>query len=150
MDFADLQHDRRYGRWSAYAQAKLANLLFAMELDRRARAAGSPLRSVAAHPGYAATNLQTAGPAMEGRALMARATELVNTIFAQSAAGGALPTLYAASAPDLRGGEFIGPRYWGRGAPSRSWSSPAAHDRDTARRLWDVSEELTGVHFDWS
>jgi NAD(P)-dependent dehydrogenase (short-subunit alcohol dehydrogenase family) len=148
IDFADLQHERRYGRWSAYGQAKLANLLFALELDRRAKAAGSPLRSIAAHPGYAATNLQTTGPAMEGRAFMVRFNELANRLFAQSAARGALPTLYAATAPDLAGGEFIGPVYWMRGAPTRAWCKPVARDQAVAQRLWNVSEELTGVRYD--
>jgi NAD(P)-dependent dehydrogenase (short-subunit alcohol dehydrogenase family) len=150
IDFGDLQHEHHYGRWTAYGQAKLANLLFAMELDRRAKAAGSELRSIAAHPGYAATNLQTTGPVMEGRAWMVRANELSNKVFAQSAAGGALPILYAATVPELRGGEFIGPRYGSRGAPVRSWSSRAARDQATAGRLWSVSEELTGVHFDFA
>jgi NAD(P)-dependent dehydrogenase (short-subunit alcohol dehydrogenase family) len=150
IDFADLQHERRYGRWGAYGQAKLANLLFALELDRRAKAAGSTLRSVAAHPGYAATNLQTTGPAMEGRAFMVRFNGWANHVFAQSAAAGALPSLYAATAPDLAGGEFIGPVYWMRGAPTRAWCTPLARDRAVAQRLWSVSEELTGVRYDFS
>ena len=148
--FDDLQGVRHYGRWSAYGQAKLANQLFVLELDRRVAGRGADLVSVAAHPGYAATNLQMVGPQMTGSDLMERVTRLGNTLLAQSAADGALPSLYAATAPDVRGGQFFGPdRLFGmRGSPKRIPFLKAATDTGTARRLWEVSEELTGVRYD--
>ena len=94
---------------SAYSQSKLANLLFAFELDRRLRKAGASTISVAAHPGYAATNLQTVGSKMEGSKLSEQVFEFGNRLFAQSAAMGALPTLYAATAPAVQGGDYFGP-----------------------------------------
>jgi NAD(P)-dependent dehydrogenase (short-subunit alcohol dehydrogenase family) len=149
IDLEDLQHERTYGRWQAYAASKLANLLFAFELQRRADAAGANLSSIAAHPGYAATNLQTAGPRMEGRRLLQGVMALGNVLVGQSPAWGALPQLYAATAPDVRGGEFFGPRGFvqSRGSPTRVAASAAARDPELARRLWEVSEDLTGVGF---
>jgi NAD(P)-dependent dehydrogenase (short-subunit alcohol dehydrogenase family) len=143
--FGDLQGERFYFRWTAYGQSKLANLLFALELDRRLRAAGATVSSMAAHPGYAATNLQTAAPPLFDR-LVGR---LGNVIIAQSADMGALPTLYAATFPGLPGGTFAGPDGIAeqRGYPRPVGMAPAARDEDTARRLWAVSEELTGVRF---
>jgi NAD(P)-dependent dehydrogenase (short-subunit alcohol dehydrogenase family) len=147
IHFADLQHERGYSKWGAYAQSKLANLLFAFELDRRAKQAGSSLVSVAAHPGYAHTNLQAAGPEMAGHRWQARAWEGLNHVIAQSAAGGALPSLYAATAPDVTGGQFFGPAFGMRGHPTVSPCMPAARNPDTARRLWEVSEQLTGMSY---
>jgi NAD(P)-dependent dehydrogenase (short-subunit alcohol dehydrogenase family) len=143
INFDDLQSERRYSRWRAYGQSKLASLLFAFELDRRLRAAGSPIKSVAAHPGYAATNLQSAAPPLLDRMVMM----VTNRVLAQSAAMGALPQLYAATYPGVEGGAFIGPDGIAeqRGHPKQVHSSRAARDEETARRLWDVSEELTGV-----
>ena len=152
IDFDDLQRARRYRRWSAYGQSKLANLLFALELQRRAAAADLELRSMAAHPGYAATNLQTAGPQLDA-GLLSKLTAPVwsaaNRFIAQGPEDGALPTLYAATEPDLPGGSLVGPGGLGgmRGAPALEVPSGAALDEDTARRLWSVSEELTGVEF---
>src|SRR5947209_544513 len=145
INFDDLQGERGYGRWRAYDQSKLSNLLFAFELDRRLRAAGSSIRSLAAHPGYAATNLQFAAPPPHERFVMS----VSNVLFAQSAARGALPTLYAATYPGLDGGTFIGPDGFMemRGRPTIVQASPAAHDEAVAKRLWEVSEELTGVRF---
>jgi NAD(P)-dependent dehydrogenase (short-subunit alcohol dehydrogenase family) len=153
IDFDDLQRARRYRRWSAYGQSKLANLLFALELQRRAVAADLELRSMAAHPGYAATNLQVAGPQL-GAGLVAKLTAPVwsaaNHLIAQGPEDGALPTLYAATEPELPGGSLVGPGGLGgmRGAPVVEVPSDAALDRDTARRLWSASEELTGVEFE--
>jgi NAD(P)-dependent dehydrogenase (short-subunit alcohol dehydrogenase family) len=149
ISFDDLQHEKSYSKWQAYGQSKLANLLFARELDRRAKRAGSVLISVAAHPGYAATNLQTAGPEMAGQRLQARVMEVLNRVVAQPAAQGALPTLYGASAAGVVGGEFFGPNqiFGMRGYPTRSLSSPAGRSVETAGRLWTVSEDLTGVTF---
>jgi len=147
--FDDLHGQRHYGKWSAYGQSKLANLLFTYELARRAEKAGVDLTVAAAHPGYAATNLQSAGPRMEGARLMERITLLGNRIFAQSAAEGALPTLYAAAAAGVRGGDYYGPSGLGEmwGSPRKVGSSARSHDLAAAERLWQVSRELTGVGF---
>ena len=147
--FDDLQGTAKYGKWSAYSQAKLANQLFALELDRRASRHGVDLISVAAHPGYAATNLQSVGPQMSGSSLMERLTDVGNRIFGQSAAGGALPSLYAATAPGVSGGRYFGPGGFmaQRGAPKEVSFVKAAKDPDVARRLWGESEKLTGVMF---
>jgi NAD(P)-dependent dehydrogenase (short-subunit alcohol dehydrogenase family) len=146
--FDNLQGERRYFRWNAYGQSKLANLLFMRELDRRARAAGLPLTSVAAHPGYSATNLQTASPPAVDRAVMA----VLNRVVAQDADHGALPTLYAATVAGLPGGSYVGPDGRGelRGAPALVSMSGRASDPETARKLWEVSEELTGVTYAFS
>jgi NAD(P)-dependent dehydrogenase (short-subunit alcohol dehydrogenase family) len=145
IDFDDLNWERRnYRPWPAYSQSKVANLLFTAELQRRLTEAGSSVLSMAAHPGYAATNLQS----HSGSRLMALGLALGNRLVAQSAAAGALPTLYA-SVADLPGNTFAGPSgFQGmRGAPAPCPRSKAASDADTARRLWTVSEELTGVTF---
>jgi NAD(P)-dependent dehydrogenase (short-subunit alcohol dehydrogenase family) len=149
FNFDDLQRERRYQRWMAYGQSKLANLLFAFELARRAALADLDLTSVAAHPGYAATNLQLAGAQMEGSGLKARFAELGNRLFAQSDTQGALPALYAATMPDVTGGEYFGPdgRTGMRGYPTRAGTNKAARDPELARRLWTASEELTGVTY---
>ena len=147
--FDDLQGARRYGKWTAYAQAKLANQLFTVELGRRVTSRSLDLVSAAAHPGYAATNLQTVGPRMSGSGLQERLSALGNSVFAQTAAAGALPSLYAATSPDARGGRFYGPDglFGMHGHPTSVPFERAARDPDTARRLWEVSEELTGVGF---
>jgi NAD(P)-dependent dehydrogenase (short-subunit alcohol dehydrogenase family) len=145
MNFDDLQGERSYSRWGAYAQSKLANLLFMYELERRLRAAGSTVRVVAAHPGYAATNLQTAAAPKFDAAVMS----VGNALFAQSAHMGALPTLYAATARDLPGATYIGPDGFMemRGYPKVVQSTAAARDEGAARRLWEISEQLTGTPF---
>jgi NAD(P)-dependent dehydrogenase (short-subunit alcohol dehydrogenase family) len=144
--FDNLGGDRRYFRWRAYGQSKLANLLFALELDRRLRAAGSTVKSLAAHPGYAATNLQFAGPPGVDAAVM----KVSNKVIAQSDEMGALPTLYAATEPGREGGTFCGPDGFleQRGHPKPVAPSTAARDEQVARRLWELSEEMTGVRFD--
>ncbi|MEV5748935.1 oxidoreductase [Actinoallomurus sp. NPDC052308] len=147
IDFDDLDGERRYGKWTAYCGSKLANLVFAKELDRRA---GGRLVSVAAHPGYAATNLQQAGPRMAGSRIGEVVQGLGNRLFAQSDAAGAQPTLYAATTSDVRGGQCYGPRGPGqsRGAPRRVPTLRGAEDPGLGRRLWEVSEERTGVTYD--
>jgi len=143
IDLDDLNWQRRrYRRWAAYSQSKLANLLFVWELQRRFDQVDSPLRALAAHPGYAATNLQT----RTGNPLANAAAALVNRTVAQSAASGAQPTLYA-SVADLPGRTYIGPGGPGelRGAPVVVVASAAARDDAAARALWDRSEQLTGV-----
>jgi NAD(P)-dependent dehydrogenase (short-subunit alcohol dehydrogenase family) len=143
MDFDDLMGERRYGRFSAYTQSKLANVLFALELHRRAAAAGTELVSVLAHPGVARTNLARTGGLLRG--LLVTLAKLP----AQSAAAGALPSLYAAAAPDVGGGDFFGPDGLAerRGHPTRVRPAAQALDRGAAGRLWEASEELTGVRF---
>lgn len=147
MRFDDLQGEHDYSRWGAYAQSKLANLLFAFELERRLKAAGWRVISVAAHPGYSATNLQLTGPAPHERLMM----RVSNRLFAQSAEMGALPILYAATAPDLRGGSYVGPDGAGeiRGYPALVYATTRAEDVEDARRLWDISERLTGVTYEF-
>ena len=144
--FDNLAGEHHYFRWRAYGQSKLANLLFALELDRRLRAAGSTVKSVAAHPGWAATNLQHAGPTRLDELLMV----VPNKVFAQSDEMGALPTLYAATEPGIEGGTYVGPDGVAeqRGHPKKVSPNAAARDEAVARRLWEVSEQLTGVRFE--
>jgi NAD(P)-dependent dehydrogenase (short-subunit alcohol dehydrogenase family) len=153
IDLDDLNYEhRKYSAWSAYGQSKLANLAFMAELDRRARAADWQLRSVAAHPGFAATNLQFAGPKMAHNPVGKQLTRLMNAVGGQSAESGARPQLYAATMDDVRGGEYFGPSgpFESRGAPTRVGRSSAAQDPRVAARLWDLSEELTGVRYDFT
>jgi NAD(P)-dependent dehydrogenase (short-subunit alcohol dehydrogenase family) len=145
IDFDDLNWERKpYKAWRAYGQSKLANLLFTAELQRRLSAAGSPVLATAAHPGYAATNLQF----HSGRRLFDLVSAVGNRVLAQDENGGAQPTLYAAVA-DVPGNSFAGPGGFmeQRGAPKLVGRSGAASDAGVASRLWDVSEELTGVRF---
>ncbi|OXY94051.1 oxidoreductase [Streptomyces diastatochromogenes] len=148
IDLHDLNSGRKYRRWTAYARSKTANLLFTHELARRLAAHDTGLVAAAAHPGYAATNLQTAGPRAEGRRGAERAMEIGNRVFAQPAEAGALPTLYAATADEVRPDSFFGPSFamW-RGAPAPSWRAPWTLNDQAADRLWDASVRLTGVDF---
>jgi NAD(P)-dependent dehydrogenase (short-subunit alcohol dehydrogenase family) len=143
--FDDLQWERRYRRWPAYGQAKVANLIFAKELGRRVPG----LLSVAAHPGYAATGLTGGASRYERRPLRDAVFGIGNAIFAQPAAAGAWPLLYAATAPGVTGGQCYGPRGPGqqRGRPTRVATARYADDAEIARRLWEVSAELTGVSY---
>ncbi|WP_067670058.1 oxidoreductase [Nocardia miyunensis] len=145
IDLTDLNWEhRRYARWKAYGQAKLANLMFARELQRRLSAHGSSKISVAAHPGYAATDLQ-----FHTESLISVIMPLGNRILAQSAEMGALPSLYAATADGVEPGGFYGPDRLGglRGHPALSSSSAASKDEVSSRRLWDLSEQLTKVTY---
>jgi len=148
MRFDDLQGERKYDRWGAYSQSKLANLMFCFELQRRATEADVSLRSLAAHPGYASTNLQFAAT---NRFYEKAFGWIGNRLFAQSADMGALPTLYAATVADLPGGTYVGPggRGEGRGYPKIVTAAGKAYDEQAWRRLWEVSEELTGVHYEF-
>jgi NAD(P)-dependent dehydrogenase (short-subunit alcohol dehydrogenase family) len=149
MRWDDLDGQRNYQKWAAYGQSKLANLLFTFELARRLAAKQSELRALACHPGYAATNLQLVGPNLEGSRLGLFAMKLGNQLLAQSAADGALPTLYAATAPAAESGQYIGPK--GRlglaGTPAPLRAMGAAYDPMSMQRLWQVSVERTGVSF---
>ncbi|WP_231445281.1 oxidoreductase [Brevibacterium zhoupengii] len=145
IHFDDLTlNKRRYGFAEAYGQSKLANLLFVLELQRRLRGADSSVRSLASHPGYSATSLGTQG---QHKALVA-AANLAGRLFAQTSEHGALPTLFAAT-HDLPGASYIGPDGRGelRGSPTLVGRSAKASDLTTSRRLWEVSERLTGVSF---
>jgi NAD(P)-dependent dehydrogenase (short-subunit alcohol dehydrogenase family) len=148
IKFDDLQRERRYNNWLAYGQSKLANLMFCFELQRRASAAGTSLTSLAAHPGYADTNLQFAGPVK----FYERPLMVVGKLFAQSAEMGALPTLYAATTPELPGGSFVGPDgpAESRGYPHVVTAAGKAYGENAGRRLWNVSEDLTGVHYEFT
>jgi NAD(P)-dependent dehydrogenase (short-subunit alcohol dehydrogenase family) len=139
IDFDDLDAGRSYSPIRAYAQSKLANLLFTLELQRRFEAAGVDALAAAAHPGSTQTGLQ------QHSRLMAAAVAL----FSQDPAGGARPTLRAATAPDVKGGDYYGPGGIGGmvGAPTPARRSPRARDAAVARRLWEVSEERTGVRY---
>ncbi len=149
MDFDDLMGDQNYNDSAAYAQSKLANLLFTFELQRRLQQAGKPNLALAAHPGYTDTNLQAVGPRLSGSAMRALLMKIANRFFAQDVEIGALPTLYAATAPDVDPGDFIGPGGFNevRGYPQKVSSSPAAQNEPDARRLWEISEKLTGVTY---
>lgn len=140
---------RRYRRWQTYAESKLANLLFALEVDRRAKAAGSAVTSVAAHPGYAATNLTKTGPTVGGSSLQAMGMHQVTRIVGQPAHAGAWPLLMAATDPSLTGGEYVGPSGFRqlRGRPRLVGMTRTARDEDLADALWDASEAATGVSF---
>ncbi|MGE2731353.1 oxidoreductase [Mycolicibacterium vaccae] len=133
---------RPYLAWPAYGQSKLANLLFTSELQRKLTAAGSPIRAVAAHPGYSATNLQGQGGNRFGKQVAA----MGNRLMATEADFGARQTLYAISA-DVPGDTFIGPKFMSRGATGSRWRSPLARDRAKAAGLWSLSEDLTGTRF---
>jgi len=148
IDFDDLQWTRRYSPWLAYGRSKLANLLFALELQRRSDQAGWGLTSNAAHPGYARTDLIANGPGLDS--LSSRIGALLVAPWAsQSPADGAQPLLFAATSPDARGGGYYGPSRLMElvGPPAPARISRAAQDAALAKHLWDVSEVLTGVKF---
>ena len=140
INFDDLNGEKFYYRWLGYTQSKLANVLFAYELQRKLSQSGKDTLSVAAHPGYAETNLQQHSAFWS----------FLNPVMAQSQAMGALPILYAATRPEIEGGEYIGPDgFLGQhGYPHKARSSKGSHNEATAEHLWDVSEELTGVKYD--
>lgn len=139
IDFSDLHWEKGYKPQAAYGQSKLANLLFTYELQRRLSAAGKDTLAVAAHPGWTETNLQ----------VHARSVKFMNRFFAQQPDMGALPTLYAATASDVNGAEYYGPSGFleMNGPPKRVRSNRRSHDKNVAERLWNVSEDLTGVAY---
>jgi NAD(P)-dependent dehydrogenase (short-subunit alcohol dehydrogenase family) len=145
IDFSDLQATRLYSPWKAYGQSKLACLMFALELQRRSDAAGWNLVSNAAHPGFARTSLFASGPG----GMLSFATDLAAPFFGQSAADGARPILFAAVSPRAEPGAYYGPGGLGelRGAPARARIMPQARNATATAKLWDVSEQLTGMSF---
>jgi NAD(P)-dependent dehydrogenase (short-subunit alcohol dehydrogenase family) len=146
IHFDDLSGEKSYSPQAFYQQSKFANVLFGLELDRRLRAAGAPVKSMLAHPGYSATNLQRSAQSALMRAVM----QIGNRLIAQSASMGALDELYAAVAPSAEGGKVYGPDGFRemRGHPVEVGPDSAARNEDTARRLWDLSEKLTGVRWE--
>lgn len=148
MRWDDLDGEKAYDPWPFYGQSKLANLLFTYGMDRRLRARGSAIKSLAAHPGYAATNLQTAGPKMEGSSIKEWLMRFTNVVAAQSDEKGAWPQVYAAAGTTVNSGEYWGPAFlevWG--APRLSSTSAASLVEADQDRLWSVSQERTGVSF---
>ncbi|MEL6343134.1 MAG: oxidoreductase [Myxococcota bacterium] len=145
--FDDLHGVKTYAKWEAYAQSKLANVLFTLGLHERL--SETPIIACGAHPGYASTNLQMVGPQQENALLMERVMGVANAVFAQSAAKGALPQLYAATAPDVQGNDYFGPsglfEMWG--SPKKAAISTRGQDVDLADRLWQRSVEETGVDY---
>jgi protochlorophyllide reductase len=150
INFDDLQGQRSYSRWGAYGQSKRANILFAFELQTRLMAAGAHTISVAAHPGGSSTNLQGASVALSNSRIEHLFYAIVWSWMSQSAQMGALPQLYAGTDSHIYGGELVGPRGFAtmRGYPKVDRRARKEYDRPTAARLWEVSEELTGVRYD--
>ena len=148
IDFDDLQGARAYRPWKAYSQSKLAMLMFALELQRRSDAAGWGVTSNAAHPGYARTDLMANGPG--ANSLLWQINNLLRPFVSHSAADGALPTLFAATSPDAKGGGYYGPNgfYELKGPPAPAKIMPQANDAAVAARLWGISAALTGVSFE--
>ncbi|HKO12513.1 MAG TPA: oxidoreductase [Acidobacteriaceae bacterium] len=148
MDFSDLQWERRYGPWPAYRRSKLANLLFGFELERRLERAQAPAMSIVVHPGVSQTNLFAAGPG-SGGGLLAKVIPPFIELTAQSAQQGSWPTLYAATSADVQGGHYYGPDGFRemRGYPVEVRAEMQAYDEQLAAKLWQVSEQLTGVRY---
>jgi NAD(P)-dependent dehydrogenase (short-subunit alcohol dehydrogenase family) len=149
IHFDDLQWERRYQPWRAYAQSKLALLMFAFELQRRSDAQGWGLLSNACHPGYARTGLQTSGPNLGRAETTQKFGGLLESVLSQSAADGALPTLFAATSPDAKKAGYYGPQnaFEMKGPVGEAKIGKQARDRAVAERLWKVSEQLTGVQW---
>jgi NAD(P)-dependent dehydrogenase (short-subunit alcohol dehydrogenase family) len=145
IDFANLQAERKYNSWAAYQQSKLANLLFTFELQRRSDAYGWGLMTNAAHPGFARTELIANGPGTGG--LKGAGMKVLGSFMSHSAAAGALPTLFAATAPEAAANGYYGPNgfYELKGPVAPAKVLPQAKDNAVARKLWEVSEQLTGV-----
>ncbi len=149
MNWDDLMSERRYEKWTAYGQSKLANLLFTFELGRRLKKAGDGIVVTAAHPGYSATNLQHKGPEMEGSKLQGMFMSMGNGIFAQTASMGALPTLRAALDPAAVSGDYFGPGgiFEIAGYPVKVGTSARARDEASGKQLWERSVALTHVDY---
>lgn len=148
IDFSNLQSERRYQAYLAYAQSKLAILMFGLELHRRAQAAGLRLRAIPVHPGTVSTEIYRR--AMGARSVLTFLTMRAIRLLGQEPDRGALPLLFAATAPEAESGVFYGPDGFAemRGLPRKAWMPPRALDADTAQRLWEAAEELSGVRFE--
>ena len=150
LDLDDLNFERKkYSKWDAYGKSKLANLTYTFELDRRLKKSGSKVMTVAAHPGYSATNLMFVGPAQEKSSLGKFIMNVGNALLAQPAAMGALPSLYAATMPDVQAADYIGPDGFQqlKGYPVKVGCRKIARDPEIGARLWELSEKLTGVRY---
>ncbi len=148
IKFDDLNREESYSRYGAYGQAKRANALFGFELERRLRAMNAQTISVVAHPGLSHTNLQTTSTEHSGNQLEAAVYAILLPVMAQSAEMGTLPQLYAATAPNVKGGEFYGPAMMARGYPKRISGPRGVKNTQDAARLWEASEEMTGVRYE--
>lgn len=149
INLSDLNKEKKYRRWQAYLDSKLANMLFMLHLSQKLEAEASDMIAVAAHPGYSASNIMEKGPSMKGRKWLLKAVHLANWIAAQSAEMGALPTLYAATAEQVENGGYYGPGgFLGmRGYPARTSPNSKRITAKLMSELWKQSEELTGVTF---
>jgi len=149
INFDDINSEKKYGRTSAYGQSKIANLYFAYELNRQLQKTGSSVISLAVHPGYTSTELQQNGPTVGGKSFLSRLYTVTNKIMGQKVEKGVLPMLYAATMEDVHGGDYIGPKglKGARGYAQRVKSNKRSYDEDIARRLWELSEEMTGVTY---
>ena len=149
IHFENLTLKGEYGRQKAYAQSKLANLMFAIELDRRLQQAGAQTRSLACHPGVSNTNLAVPGIVEQSPLKIGKVVDWIWPLFTQSAEKGAWPTLYAATSADAIGGQYYGPNGWfeAMGAPAPARARRYAQDPEKGRRLWQLSEQLTGEHY---
>jgi NAD(P)-dependent dehydrogenase (short-subunit alcohol dehydrogenase family) len=147
--FDDLQLKHAYTPWKAYSQSKLANVLFAFELQRKSDQAGWQLMSLAAHPGWSSTGIHDSGPAMAGANLGGFLLKTISGIFSMPAEQGALPYLYAGTASDVTPGGYYGPDGFSEitGYPGKAVPSAKALDKSTAAKLWELSEQLTGVQY---
>ena len=149
VNFDDLMGKQEYGRWTAYGQSKLANVFFSNELNKRLKAAGHDTISNSSHPGLVMTNLQTNSVEQSGNGLLERVLyRIAGPLLAQDVSMGVLPQLMAATAPDAKGGVFYGPKTFRvRGYPAEQHANDAADDAAALKRFWEMSEELTGVHY---
>jgi hypothetical protein len=149
MHFEDLMGEKKYSAWGAYGQSKLSNLLFIAEIERKLRAAGKKTIALAAHPGYAATNLQGVGPKMTNSSFGSMLMNVGNAIMAQPAAMGALPSLRAATDPGAKGGEYYGPDGFmqNSGYPVLVEGNLKSRSLPDAAKLWAASEQLTHLSF---
>ena len=151
IHFDDLNSEKSYSPMGAYQQTKLANLLFGFELERRLRKAGTRAVSIVVHPGVSATNIFNAGPG-SGGGLRAKVIQALLPVFGQSEEQGSLPTLYGAVSPAAQGGHYYGPDGFMeiKGAPVEVEAKPQAHDETAAAKLWTISEEATGVKYEFA
>ncbi len=148
IDFSNLNAEKKYDKWGAYGQSKLANLLFTFELQMKLQKSGSGITVYSSHPGYSATNLLTKGPELEGAAFQVKLMNLANSLIATKANLGALSTIYAATSPDAKAGALYGPAIFGMwGLPAENKIVEKGKDPETALKLWDVSEKLTGSKY---